>query len=180
MESLRLKARECLLIKQATVKAEESKSCYEQLYQAQVYIDPLELIDINGLEPGIPDKPELVDPKHVSQRSMASIEGRLALVHAIAHIEFNAINLAWDAVCRFNGMPDDYYRDWARIASEEAEHFSLLNEYLCENNCAYGDFNAHAGLWHMAKRTSHDVLIRMALVPRVLEARGLDVTPWYD
>lgn len=101
----------------------------------------------------------------------------MALCHALAHIEFNAINLALDAVYRFRDMPIDYYTDWLKVAAEEALHFSLLNKYLVDQNVSYGDYDAHNGLWEMAVKTDHDVLVRMALVPRVLEARGLDVTP---
>ena len=128
-------------------------------------------------EPGRPAYPRLVDPRQLPRRGVGSPEGRAALVHAVAHIEFNAINLAWDAVHRFRGMPDGYYRDWIRIADDEARHFGMLVERLAELGFAYGDFDAHDGLWDMARRTSHSCLERMALVPRVLEARGLDVTP---
>lgn len=128
-------------------------------------------------EPGRPARPELVTAQALRPRSPHTAQGRGALVHAIAHIEFNAINLAWDAVYRFRGLPRDYYSDWVRIAREEAEHFCLLQMRLQELGFDYGDFPAHDGLWDMAKRTAHDALERMALVPRVLEARGLDVTP---
>ncbi|MGH8457425.1 MAG: ferritin-like domain-containing protein, partial [Stenotrophobium sp.] len=94
-----------------------------------------------------------------------------------AHIEFNAINLALDASWRFRGMPEDYYRDWLSVAQDEARHFLMLRARLAELGYAYGDFSAHNGLWEAAEKTRHDVLVRMALVPRVLEARGLDVTP---
>jgi uncharacterized ferritin-like protein (DUF455 family) len=124
-----------------------------------------------------PERPSLVHPRELPRRSIATAEGRLALLHAVAHIEFNAINLAWDAVYRFRGLPEAYYRDWARVAKEEAYHFRLLCERLGELGYAYGDFDAHDGLWEMARKTAHDPLVRMALVPRVLEARGLDVTP---
>jgi len=127
--------------------------------------------------PGRPDKPELVDPKEVPKRNFSSLKGRLSLVHAIAHIEFNAINLALDAVYRFQNMPEQYYSDWCRVAAEEALHFTLLSDYLNQHGMAYGDLTAHNGLWQMAVKTDFDVMTRMALVPRVLEARGLDVTP---
>jgi len=127
--------------------------------------------------PGRPDKPALVDPKNVPRRSFSGLTGRLALVHAIAHIEFNAINLALDAVYRFQDMPEQYYSDWCRVAAEEAQHFTMLTDYLASHGMAYGDIPAHNGLWEMAVKTDFDVLVRMALVPRVLEARGLDVTP---
>lgn len=127
--------------------------------------------------PGRPLRPLLVNARQVPQRGLGSAEGRAALVHAVAHIEFNAINLAWDAVYRFRGKPDDYYRDWASCANDEGRHFSMLSGRLAELGHAYGDFDAHDGLWAMAEKTAHSDTARMALVPRVLEARGLDVTP---
>ncbi len=126
---------------------------------------------------GRPERPEMVSPGRLPRRSLGSVEGRQALIHAVAHIEFNAINLGLDAALRFSGMPDGYYRDWLRVAADEARHFSMLNGRLAELGSNYGDLPAHNGLWEMAERTAHDVLVRMALVPRVLEARGLDVTP---
>ncbi len=127
--------------------------------------------------PGRPAKPQLVNARKLPQRGLGSAEGRAALVHAVAHIEFNAINLAWDAVYRYRGKPDDYYRDWASCAHDEARHFALLSDRLAELGHAYGDFDAHDGLWQMAEKTANNDTARMALVPRVLEARGLDVTP---
>jgi uncharacterized ferritin-like protein (DUF455 family) len=127
--------------------------------------------------PGRPARPRLVMPRDVPRRGLGSDEGRAALVHAVAHIEFNAINLAWDAVYRFRGMPDGYYRDWAAVANDEARHFTMLSTRLAQLGHAYGDFDAHNGLWEMAMKTADSCLARMALVPRVLEARGLDVTP---
>jgi len=127
--------------------------------------------------PGRPLKPELVDPRDVPRRNLSSLKGRLTLAHAIAHIEFNAINLALDAIYRFRDMPAQYYTDWCLVAAEEAKHFTLLVEYLEQRGMHYGDMTAHNGLWEMAVKTNSDVLVRMALVPRVLEARGLDVTP---
>lgn len=128
-------------------------------------------------EPGRPDLPQLIDPAGVPRRKLSSVAGRAALLHALAHIEFNAINLAWDAVYRFRGMPREYYADWSQVAAEEAYHFQLLRDRLRELGYDYGAFAAHNTLWEMAEKTAHDVLDRMALVPRVLEARGLDVTP---
>lgn len=127
--------------------------------------------------PGRPDQPELIPPTQLKQRKLGAELGRAMLIHAIAHIEFNAINLALDAVYRFRDMPVDYYADWLKVASEEAYHFSLLEKRLHTMGYEYGQFPAHNGLWEMVLKTDHDVLIRMALVPRVLEARGLDVTP---
>ena len=127
--------------------------------------------------PGRPERPRLVPPKDVPTRSPFTTEGRAALLHAIAHIEFNAINLALDAVWRFAGLPEDFYRDWFRVAAEESLHFTLLREHLATLAHDYGDFDAHDGLWIMTARTAHDIVARMALVPRTLEARGLDATP---
>ena len=127
--------------------------------------------------PGHPEKPLLIPPQQVPRRRADTLVGRVALVHALAHIEFNAINLALDAAHRFVGMPPAYYADWLRVADEEALHFELLNAHLATLGYAYGDFPAHNGLWDMVLKTAHDPLVRMALVPRVLEARGLDATP---
>ncbi len=127
--------------------------------------------------PGRPDRPVLVAPRDLARRGLGTPEGRVALLHAVAHIEFNAINLAWDAVYRFRGLPCGYYDDWVAVADDEARHFALLAARLADHGAAYGDLPAHNGLWEMAVKTSADPLARMALVPRVLEARGLDVTP---
>lgn len=129
------------------------------------------------LTPGRPVKPALVHPKQVKQRQLSTLAGRQALLHAVAHIEFNAINLALDAVYRFREMPDAYYGDWLQVAAEEAYHFRLLRGRMTDLGVNYGDLPAHNGLWEQACKTDSDVMVRMALVPRVLEARGLDVTP---
>ena len=127
--------------------------------------------------PGRPQRPELVAPRHLAQRSVGSLEGRIALLHALAHIEHNAINLALDACWRFSGMPEAYYRDWFGVAREEARHYCLLRDHLASLGARYGDLPAHDGLWEMVLKTRGDVLARMALVPRTLEARGLDASP---
>lgn len=127
--------------------------------------------------PGRPEKPSLVPPQKVPRRSAGTPEGHAALIHALAHIEFNAINLALDATYRFRGLPRDYYSDWLQVALEEACHFRLLREHLRSLGHDYGAFSAHDGLWEMAVKTAHDPLHRMALVPRLLEARGLDASP---
>lgn len=127
--------------------------------------------------PGRPERPHLARANRMPRRGFGTREGRAIMMHAIAHIEFNAINLALDAVQRFAEMPDAYYDDWLSVAHEEAYHFELIRAHLRHLGHAYGDFDAHGGLWEMCDKTAHDVLIRMALVPRVLEARGLDVTP---
>ncbi|MFC0252182.1 ferritin-like domain-containing protein [Massilia consociata] len=135
-----------------------------------------ELVAPEGI-PGRPARPELVPPRLVGRRSMATVEGRAMLVHALAHIEFNAINLALDALWRFPGMPQDYYLDWLRVASEESLHFDMLCGHLATLGFRYGDFPGHDSLWEMVEKTTGDVLARMALVPRTLEARGLDAIP---
>ncbi|MGO4328362.1 ferritin-like domain-containing protein [Cupriavidus sp. 2TAF22] len=128
--------------------------------------------------PGRPALPELVAPQRVERRrSIHTPAGRAAMIHALAHIEFNAINLALDALWRFGGMPAAFYHDWLRVADEEALHFTLLADHLGRLDACYGDFPAHNSLWEMADKTAGDVLARMALVPRTLEARGLDASP---
>jgi uncharacterized ferritin-like protein (DUF455 family) len=127
--------------------------------------------------PGRPDRPHLVLAKDVPARSPFTTAGRAGLLHSVAHIEFNAINLALDAIWRFPHLPAAYYRDWLQVACEESKHFELLSAHLATLGCAYGDHVAHDGLWSMAERTAGDVVARMALVPRTLEARGLDATP---
>ena len=125
---------------------------------------------------GRPQRPRLVPPRELPRRRLGSVEGRAALLHAVAHIEFNAINLAWDAVYRFRDMPRAYYANWIGIAADEARHFALVRARLAELGCEYGDFDAHNGLWDMACNTADSCLARMALVPRVLGGRGAAVT----
>ncbi|HEY9064316.1 MAG TPA: ferritin-like domain-containing protein [Burkholderiaceae bacterium] len=156
-------------------KAAQARALFAALDLAA--IDVAESIACDSALPGRPALPRLVPPKDVPSRSPFTLEGRAALLHAIAHIEFNAINLALDAVWRYAGMPREFYRDWLQVASEEALHFTLLREHLLSLGCDYGRFDAHDGLWRMAERTAHDIVARMALVPRTLEARGLDATP---
>ena len=127
--------------------------------------------------PGRPARLELVHPGKLPRRGLGSPAGRAAFIHAIAHIELNAIDLAWDAVYRFRGLPATFASDWVSCADDEARHFGLLRARLLEHGHDYADFPAHNGLWEMCEKTAHDGLARMALVPRVLEARGLDVTP---
>lgn len=158
----------------------EKISITQSLYQASVEHDIM--FDENTpvlvlTEAGRPQRPQLVAPKDLPKRSTFTQEGRAALLHSIAHIEFNAINLALDAVARFRGMPLDYYHDWIKVAKEEAYHFTLLNDHLKTLGYQYGDFDGHNGLWEMTQKTAYDVLARMALVPRLMEARGLDVSP---
>ena len=142
-------------------------------------LDPMQLIALppGHLLPGRPSQPRLVPPKQVVTRSPFTPEGLAGLIHAVCHIEFNAINLALDAVWRFENMPEYFYTDWMQVAFEESQHFELLHTLLQSLSYRYGDFDAHDGLWQMCEKTAADVLARMALVPRTLEARGLDATP---
>lgn len=127
--------------------------------------------------PARPARPVLVEHIRLKAPSLRTPAGVAALVHSIAHIELNAIDLALDVCWRFAGMPEAFYRDWLRIAQEEATHFTLLRNHLLTLGFDYGDFDAHNALWEMAERTRHDLLARIALVPRTLEARGLDASP---
>jgi uncharacterized ferritin-like protein (DUF455 family) len=136
-----------------------------------------EVLQAGAPIPGRPAQPALVGHQQLKPRPVHTPEGRAVLLHALAHIEFNAINLACDILWRFPGLPDAFYRDWARVAREEALHFELLVGHLATLGHAYGDFPAHNGLWDMAEKTQDDLLARLALVPRTLEARGLDAAP---
>lgn len=139
-------------------------------------VDIARIFQAHELIPGRPSL-ELVPPAGLRMRSVHTLEGRAVLLHALAHIEFNAINLALDVVWRFPDMPEAFYRQWMGVAIEEAAHFQMLESHLNELGYHYGDFPAHDGLWEMAERTQEDVLARLALVPRTLEARGLDASP---
>jgi uncharacterized ferritin-like protein (DUF455 family) len=140
-------------------------------------VDNRAVLPVSGTIPGRPDRPVLVPPRLVGRRSMVTVEGRAMLIHALAHIEFNATNLALDALWRFPDMPAEYYVDWLRVAKEEAIHFSMLAAHLQVLGYQYGDFPAHDSLWEMVEKTRNDIVARMALVPRTLEARGLDAIP---
>lgn len=124
-----------------------------------------------------PSKPQLLMPRDMPKRRLDTPEGKAAFFHALAHIEFVAIYLAWDIIYRFRGLPDDFYRDWLMIADEEALHFAMIREHLLTLGADYGDLPAHRGLWSHAEDTADDILARLAVVPRCMEARGLDVTP---
>lgn len=174
--SLFRKACDCLMLESPDAKSASTAALYQAWLAGELAVADVPAVDRIAV-PGRPRKPELVHPNRVPKRSFHTRNGLLSLAHAIAHIEFNAINLALDAVYRFRGMPDAFYTDWLRVAVEEANHFTLLERYLHAHGSYYGAFAAHNGLWEMALKTDHDVLVRMALVPRVLEARGLDVTP---
>jgi uncharacterized ferritin-like protein (DUF455 family) len=166
-----------LIERDPAVKAIRARQLYADFHSGALAVDPAAHIDAPSGLPGRPDAPPLVEPSSLKRRSMQSDAGRAVLLHALAHIEFNAINLALDAVWRFSSMPTDFYLDWLKVAAEEAHHFTLLTTRLAAFGHVYGDFPAHDGLWDMAERTRSDVLARMALVPRTLEARGLDASP---
>jgi uncharacterized ferritin-like protein (DUF455 family) len=177
MSGLFATAKRCLDSSRPTDKVASTRRAFEALCEESLSFDDDGTMPLPIGPPGRPERPRLVLPREVPRRGLGSGEGRAALVHAVAHIEFNAINLAWDAVYRFRGMPDDYYREWVGVAHDEARHFTMLCARLAELGHVYGDFDAHNGLWEMAVKTADSCLARMALVPRVLEARGLDVTP---
>jgi uncharacterized ferritin-like protein (DUF455 family) len=160
-----------------TIKAEGVKKLRESWQAGKLKIDTNASLSTELDIPGRPERPELVPPLGVKRRAMNTVEGRAVLIHALTHIEFNAINLALDAIWRFAHMPEQYYVDWLQVAQEEAYHFTLLSEHLVTLGFQYGDFPAHNSLWEMVERTQSDVLARMALVPRTMEARGLDATP---
>ncbi len=130
-------------------------------------------------KPGRPVRPELVEPRHVPRRSLHTAKGRVALIHALCHIELNAIDLALDIVARFAGErpPASFFDGWMQVAFEEAKHFTLLRDRLRDLGADYGDLPAHGGLWEAAHQTRNDLVARLAVVPLILEARGLDVTP---
>ena len=177
MNDLHAAARRCLDASEPAEKLRLTRETWQAFLAGDLHADPAAVSPEPVGPPGRPAKPRLVNARQLPQRGLGSDEGRAALVHAVAHIEFNAINLAWDAVYRFRDKPEAYYRDWASCANDEARHFAMLSERLGELGHAYGDFDAHDGLWAMAEKTADYDTARMALVPRVLEARGLDVTP---
>jgi len=175
--SLRQRAFELWQLSDAPLKAQLTRALWDSKDAHALHPELIVDAVAASLAPGRPARPELVPPKDVPSRTPFTLEGRAALLHAIAHIEFNAINLALDAVWRFNAMPEAFYIDWLRVAAEEAVHFSLLRAHLQTLGHDYGDFDAHDGLWRMTEATAGDITARMALVPRTLEARGLDATP---
>ncbi len=169
---LRHQALQALLISDPNEKAIEVR-----LLDVDSPVDAGEQIADRAGIPGRNSKPQLVPHAKLKHRSIATPAGRAALIHALAHIEANAVNLALDITWRFPGMPDAFYRDWVGVAKEEALHFTLLRDHLREMGHEYGDFPAHDSLWEMSEKTKHDVLARVALVPRTLETRGLDASP---
>jgi uncharacterized ferritin-like protein (DUF455 family) len=174
---LRSGALAALCLSDPDAKVAATRALHDRALAGGTTLDPQPALAEPAGLPGRPLRPRLVPARQVPQRSAATLAGRAALLHAICHIEFNAINLALDAVWRFPALPARFYADWLGVAAEEALHFSLLREHLRTLGHDYGDFDAHDGLWTMAARTAGDVVDRMALVPRTLEARGLDATP---
>jgi uncharacterized ferritin-like protein (DUF455 family) len=170
--SLRSEALLLLLIESTQAKAAQVRA----LDPTQLAINPDEIMQEPAGLPGRPPRPLLVQPAQLKTRAVGTLEGRAGLIHALTHIEANAINLALDIMWRFADLPPDFYLDWWQVAQEEALHFELLQAHLSSLGFAYGDFPAHDGLWDMAERTKGDLLARLALVPRTLEARGLDAT----
>jgi uncharacterized ferritin-like protein (DUF455 family) len=174
---LRAAALHCLSLTDAPEKAESVRYLQRLWQEGRLTVHAQSVLKEQTVLPGRPLLPQLVRPAEVPRRSMHTSDGKAALVHALAHIEFNAINLALDAVWRFPGLPQEYYADWLKVAAEEAYHFILLSRHLQQQDYRYGDFHAHNGLWEMAEKTKESALARMALVPRTLEARGLDASP---
>lgn len=174
---LRQQALRVLLLNDAADKATAARALLAEGSGAAWAIDAQAQLAAPAGLPGRPERPVLVPASGVPTRSPFTPDGRAALIHSLAHIEFNAINLALDAIWRYPGMPEAYYLDWLKVAGEEALHFELLREHLRGMGFDYGSFDAHDGLWMMCESTAHDIVARMALVPRTLEARGLDATP---
>jgi uncharacterized ferritin-like protein (DUF455 family) len=163
-----------------TPSIEEKLALTHQAWQARQsdmlqYAGQSVVMPIAGVK--FPDKPQLLAPKQMPTRKLTTPEGVAAFFHAIAHVEFMAISLAWDLLYRFRGMPEQFYQDWLQVAEEEAQHFELLQAHMQAFNIHYGDLPAHSGLWEHAVDTASDLLGRLAMVPRCMEARGLDVTP---
>jgi uncharacterized ferritin-like protein (DUF455 family) len=178
LPELRQASLEILALTDPQSKVSSLNQLFDLYHSDQINLNTEVLPNADGLcIPGRPTKPELVPPLEVPKRAMNTDQGRASLLHSLAHIEFNAMNLALDAIWRFQGMPKAYYEDWLKVAKEEAFHFSLLDGYLKQLGYAYGDFLAHNSLWEMVERTSDAVIARMALVPRTMEARGLDAVP---
>ena len=178
MPELRAASLAILTVADAQIKVSQLFNLFDEYQAQQVSLNVSRKIDSQDhVLPGRPPKPELVLPKLVPKRRMDTPEGRAGLLHSLAHIEFNAMNLALDAIWRFPDMPKAYYEDWLKVAKEEAYHFSLVNQHLQFLGFIYGDFPAHNSLWEMVERTTDSVIARMALVPRTMEARGLDAVP---
>ncbi len=162
-----------------------AKTALSRKYAAQWFAareagTPIEIGTANPpLHPARPEKPALLDPRDVPRRRPGSPAGRIAILHAVAHIELNAVDLHWDIIARFGHvkMPIGFYDDWVKSADEESKHFNMICDCLDAMDSHYGALDAHAGMWRAAEDTAQDLMGRLAVVPMVLEARGLDVTP---
>lgn len=176
MAELYRRVEAALLCPEPTQKRAFTDAVHAAWRAGELAVDPgSEILPLD--DPGRPPAPRLVDPRRLARRGSATPQGRVRLLHAFAHIEFNAINIALDAVYRYRELPRRFIDDWLGVAADEARHFGLLAAELERRGSHYGACDAHAGLWDMVCRTRDSALERMALVPRVLEARGLDVTP---
>lgn len=156
---------------------EMTRKAFEATHTTDQFIEPADRVIQPIDQVGFPDRPLCVAPRDLPRRRLGTEAGKRSFIHAIAHIEFNAIKLALDIAYRFKGLPEQFYKDWLYVANDECKHFKLLCAHLATYDCAYGDDPSHDGLWSMAVKTQHDLLARLSLVPRYLEARGLDVTP---
>lgn len=157
-----------------------SRACAQAWFAARATGTPMPVGSAEPpLRPARPEKPELLSPRDVPRRRPGTPEGRVALLHAVAHIELNAVDLHWDIIARFTDvpMPIGFYDDWVKAADEESKHFNLVSDCLEALGSHYGALSAHAGMWRAAEDTAEDLMGRLAVVPMVLEARGLDVTP---
>ncbi|MBV1912784.1 MAG: ferritin-like domain-containing protein [Cycloclasticus sp.] len=156
---------------------EMTQKAFELSCSTSVFVEPSSRIVQPVERVCFPAKPICVPPRDLPRRRLGTEAGKRSFIHAIAHIEFNAIKLALDIAYRFKGLPEQFYKDWLYVANDECKHFKLLCDHLTQFDCAYGDIPSHDGLWSMAVKTENDLLARLSLVPRYLEARGLDVTP---
>ena len=176
MENIFSIAEYCLHHVDIEKKIDSTHHAWELLKSDQLSFESLDSVSPISIVK-FPDKPKLLKPRDMPRRRINSLAGKTAFFHALAHIEFVAIYLAWDIIYRFRGLPNKFYHDWLRVADEEAQHFTLINHHLLEMGMVYGDLPAHSGLWEHAEDTQMDILARLAIVPRCMEARGLDITP---
>jgi len=154
-----------------------TRQVFKQLAEDSLFVEPTERVIKPIDQVRFPSKPICIEPRDLPRRRLGSDGGKRSFIHSIAHIEFNAIKLALDIAYRFKGLPVQFYRDWVYVANDECKHFEMLNNHLANYECVYGDLPSHDGLWSMAVKTDDNILARLSLVPRYLEARGLDVTP---
>ena len=180
MTTLAELATEVLLTADGRAKTALSRRHAARWFAARERGAPIEVgIAVPPDFPARPERPELLSPRDVPKRRPGTPEGRIAILHAVAHIELNAVDLHWDLIARFSDveMPLGYYDDWVQAADEESKHFNLVCDCLEALGSHYGALAAHAGMWRAAEDTADDLMGRLAVVPMVLEARGLDVTP---